>query len=372
MTNTARHLTAILVGLLTAGLAAPQATAGPPPEPEPMIPATASGFVPGWSSTQPTEVGWSAQRSVAITPNGGKALVLADDGVRTLNIRANPATVTGHNGSVTGYAMALRPKGDIGYVGNGSSIYVVNHGGNRIKLVRSMNGVLPSTANDFAVSANGKWLYVAYGGWTGTYGLRVYSLAKPAKPRRVAQLKTGPSPDEVAINAKGNRLAIGYGLVGGVQLYRTDVPKKPRKYGREIAVPQDNDVTGLAFNKSGSRLLVAADAFDGIHVVSWKRRAVQRSRSYSGLGTTGEGGTGVTIDTARNRVALSLWGQTDAVTLIIANAKTLAPLAAYSGVLYPTTPAVSTAGGSKGRIYVSTSNWFDEIQALFVGAIPPS
>lgn len=337
---------------------------------DPMPRARAAHAAAAWSGTNPTDVGWAAQREVVVTPDGRRALVLADDGLRTLDLTQDPAPVTGHNASITGYQIAVRPRGGVSYVGNGNSIYVVRHGGARPTLARSLNGVLRGPARDLVVSADGKQLYVAYGSWTGKYGVRVYSIAKPTRPRQIAQFRSKPSPSALALDQRGDRLAVGHSLVGSVQLVDVRRPAKPRKLGKPVATPSGNKVSGMVFSRDRRTVLVGGSDFDKVHSVSWKRRKVLRTRDYSGLGTSGEGVSGLALDRSTGRLAVTFGGNRGNVTLLVASGSRLTAEETFTGLIYPTGPAFSSAGPTRGRAYLSSMHEFSDVPALFLGIVP--
>lgn len=137
-------------------------------------------------------------------------------------------------------------------------------------------------------------------------------------------------------------------------------------------MPQSNSVSGATFNRGGTQIFVVGSDLDALHVVSWSKRAVVRTKTYPDQPTYGDGVEGITLDRNANRLALTFTGQEDNVTLAAINAADLSLQQVFSGVLYPTAPGISPAGPTRGRIYISTMRDFGDAPSWFVGAIPPA
>lgn len=115
-------------------------------------------------------------------------------GVLVCALMVVPTTATGQPSS---HAERLTPPSQRAarpYVGDGRKLHVVKINRKKPRTVRTRR--LPDEITGIEVSGGGNFSYVSYGSWTGParYGVRIYALSQPRKPRRIAKARTSPQP----------------------------------------------------------------------------------------------------------------------------------------------------------------------------------
>lgn len=299
-------------------------------------------------------VGKHRQADLAITSDGARALSVGAGGLSQVDIASTPGVVVGRARRLTGSALALRPGRRYAYLADGTELKVVSIATARPRPVRSLSHATPTPITDLVVSPGGNWLYLSYGrGLVRPYGVEVFSLATPARPRLVARFATEPGPVRLALDRTGTMLAVGHRVVGSVTLVRVTEPRRPDVLGTRIPMPRKNSVSGLVFGHSGKRLYAVGSDEASVTMIGVRRREVLDTVDLSSV-AGGGGAAGIAITGDGAWLYVSFAGQVTDNTVVAARSSDITVDVAVNNLISPRPLAVSPAGATQDTAYFTS------------------
>ncbi len=299
---------------------------------------------------------------VAVRPGGSRALVVSSGYLAQLDVSKDRPTVIGRNQAVRGTDVAYHPSGSTAYVLDDDQLVVVDVSGTTPKPVRALPRVTPSDANAIAVSRDGRWAYVAFGGSFGfASGVKVISLANPRQPVVKATIATDPVPLDVDVSADGKRLVTAHALDDTVGLFDVSTPTRAKPVVRRFRVPFSTVAT--TFSPNGATVYLWGDDEAKVATLDWQKRLVTRTRS---LGSA-EGGPDVVVSPDGRYLSAVSNQDSDSTGAVIVDTQSLALVKTFSGLDYSRGLASSPGGPSNGRTFYlsSGSNIFDTPSSVY-------
>lgn len=293
---------------------------------------------------------------VRIAPNGKFALVAVDSYLQRVKLTRGKMRVTGTNKSVHGSIVAIAPNSHLAYVVDeppplvDQRLRVVKVDRPRPKIVatRKNKAFVPKDdAYDIEVSRNGRWLYVKV-----HRSIKVFSLAKPRKPRLVRKVKAPESRGELSMTRDGKRL-ISLTSTGRDRytVYSLAKQARPRKLTtKRLGI---GDVFTLATNRASGRAYAISDSDKAIG---------QNTRYVRFSARNGRKQQRFVLNRYQSATDAAIWPDGRFMFVVtlggderpggVINTRTMKPLADLRGVDYPRAVSISNNGPSQGRAYV--------------------
>ncbi|WP_299050928.1 hypothetical protein [uncultured Nocardioides sp.] len=299
-------------------------------------------------------------RDLVVAPNGLRAYQLDEDRLAVLDVTQRPSPVVARATTVFGSDLAMRRDSRWAYVVNDDRLQVVDVSKQRPRRVREMSAAVPDDALDVAIAPNGKHLYISYGSGFGApdQGVRVMSLASPAKPRPVARVDVGTLPAGLAVSGDSKRVVTANALVGDATVIDTSRPSKPRVIRKRLDLPFD--VEAVAMVGSTAYLWGADDS--RLAVVGAGRGTLNRVKN---LAPGNDGGGYIAVSGDKRYLVVTHDQQPDDRILTIVERNGLRPVQAFVGTSFPGGLDTADRGPAKGDLFVVAGTGLSSPEGFF-------